>query len=151
MKQATACAFALLISMTVACGEDRSDVGGPGTPHGTPPPNGVAVNATLREWRITADINKVHAGPVKFTVANLGTITHELVVIRTDIPDGKIPLVGTKFDEEGPGVSSPGEVSEEPATAVHDTVIDLEPGHYELVCNIELHYQRGMYIPFDVV
>jgi hypothetical protein len=133
------------------CGVDRNDVGGPGTPHGTPPPGGTAVNATVREWRVTADISKVPAGPVKFTTANLGTITHEFVVVRTDIPDGQIPLEGTKFNEEAEGVSSPGEISEFKPDTVGETVIDLEPGLYQLVCNIPTHYQHGMHIPFVVI
>jgi uncharacterized cupredoxin-like copper-binding protein len=135
----------------VSCGEDRNDAGGPGTPHGTPPPGGVAVNITEREWKITADIQKVHAGPVEFDAANLGTITHELVVIRTDYPDGEIPLAGPKFDEEAPGVSSPGEISEYEPSVVARTVLDLEPGHYQLVCNIPGHYHNGMHIELEVL
>jgi hypothetical protein len=140
----------LLIGLS-ACGEDRNDAGGPQTPHGTPPPGGTAVNATVREWRLTADIDKVPTGPVRFTTANLGTITHEFVVIRTDIADGEIPLDGTSFSEDAPGVSSPGEISEFPPGTVKDTVIDLEPGRYQLVCNIPTHYRHGMHIPFEVI
>jgi uncharacterized cupredoxin-like copper-binding protein len=141
----------VLLAASTSCGEDRGDAGGSGTPHGTPPPGGTAVNATVREWRVTADITNVPAGPVKFTTANLGTITHEFVVVRTDLADGDIPLDGDTFAEDAPGVSSPGEISEfEPGT-VGETVIDLEPGHYQLVCNIPAHYHHGMHIPFLVV
>ncbi len=150
MKWAAWWAGVLLVSATVACGEDRNDVGGARTPHGTPPEGGVAVNITEREWRITADIQKVHAGPVKFTAANVGTVEHEMVVVRTDYPDGEIPLDGQKFDEEAPGVSSPGEISEYEPGTVGDTVIDLEPGHYQLVCNLPNHYHNGMHVPFEV-
>ena len=120
-------------------------------PHGLAPPGGDVVNTTLREWHITSDIGTVHAGEVKFVSANLGNVVHELVIIRTDIPDGQIPLEGTKFNEEAPGVSSPGEISEFAADLVHETVVNLEPGQYQLVCNIETHYQHGMHIPFLVV
>ena len=150
MKRAVAVASVLLLGASTACGADRNDAGGPGTPHGTPPPGGVAVNATVREWRITADVQSVPAGPVKFSTANLGTIEHEFVIIRTDYPDGKIPLDGATFSEDAPGVSSPGEISEFKPGTVGETVIDLEPGHYQLVCNIEQHYHNGMHIPFVV-
>lgn len=112
---------------------------------------GDVVNTTLREWLITSDIATVRAGQVKFVSANVGTITHELVIIRTDIPDGQIPVVGVKFDEEGAGVSSPGEIAEFGVDLVHESVVTLEPGHYQLVCNIETHYQQGMHLPFVVV
>lgn len=150
-RVSAACAFLLLVGATAGCAADRNDSGGPQTPHGTPPAGGEVVNTTLREWHITSDIATVHAGEVKFASANVGTLVHELVIIRTDIPDGQIPLEGTKFNEEAPGVSSPGEISEFAADLVHETVVDLEPGHYQLVCNIETHYQHGMHIPFLVV
>lgn len=151
MKILTAWACVLLISATTACGQDLNDAGGPNTPHGLRPPGGSAVNATVREWRVTADRQQVKAGPVRFTTANLGTIEHEFVVVRTDYPDGEIPLDGRIFNEDAPGVSSPGEIPEFKPGTVGDTVIDLEPGHYQLVCNIPGHYRNGMHIPFEVV
>ena len=134
------------------CAADRNDSGGPKTPHGAAPTGGDVVNTTLREWLITADVSTVRAGQVKFVSANVGTLTHELVIIRTDIPDGQIPVVaGVKFNEEGAGVSSPGEISEFGVDLVHESVVTLEPGRYQLVCNIQTHYQHGMHIPFVVV
>jgi hypothetical protein len=150
MKRAAAFACVLLIAAVAGCGEDRDDAGGPRTPHGVAPPGGSAVNATVREWRLTADTHKVHAGPVRFTTANLGTITHEFVVVRTDIPDGQIPIEGDRFSEDAPGVSSPGEIPEFGPGTVAQTVIDLEPGLYQLVCNIEKHYGRGMHVWLEV-
>ncbi len=141
----------LLIGATAGCGEDRNDSGGSQTPHGAAPAGGEVVNTTLREWRMTADVSRVRAGEVKFVSANVGTIVHELVIIRTDIPDGQIPMEGTKFNEESPGVSSPGEISEFGADLVKEAVVTLEPGQYQLVCNIETHYQHGMHIPFVVI
>lgn len=151
MRRAVVWACVLLVGASSACGEDRNDAGGPLTPRGTPPPGGVTVNATEREWRITADIQKVHAGPVKFTAANLGTIKHEFVIIRTDYPDGEIPLEGAKFAEDAPGVSSPGEISEYAPDDVKATIIDLAAGHYQLVCNLPRHYNHGMHVSFEVV
>lgn len=150
-RVAATCACVLLIGATAGCGEDRNDSGGPQTPHGAAPAGGEVVNTTLREWLMTADVSKVRAGEVKFVSANVGTIVHELVIIRTDIPDGQIPIEGTKFNEEAPGVSSPGEISEFGADLVKEAVVTLEPGQYQLVCNIETHYQHGMHIPFVVI
>ena len=151
MRRTAALACVLLIAATASCGEDRNDAGGPGTPHGTAPPGGVAINGTVREWRITLDVNKVKAGPVKFTAANLGTITHEFVVIRTDYAEGKIPMDGDRFNEDGEGVSSPGELGEFEPTIAKDTVLNLEPGHYQIVCNLPGHYHNGMHAELDVV
>ncbi|MEA3183683.1 MAG: hypothetical protein QOJ74_160 [Ilumatobacteraceae bacterium] len=151
MRRAALCACVAIVGVITGCGVDRNDAGGTATPHGTPPPGGTAVNLTEREWRITADIQKVPAGAVKFSSVNLGTIEHELVVIRTDYPDGKIPLEGDGFSEDAPGVSSPGELSEYKPDTVDETVIDLEPGHYQLVCNLPSHYHNGMHIEFEVL
>ena len=140
-----------MAGVTTACGVDRNDAGGPRTPHGTAPPGGTAVNLTEREFRITADIQEVRAGPVRLTAINLGSIEHELVVVRTDYPDGKIPLDGNTFSEDAPGVSSPGEISEYKPGTVDETVIDLQPGLYQLVCNIPTHYHNGMHIPLVVL
>lgn len=143
-------ACALLIG-ALSVGNDRNDADGTTTPNATAPPGWTAVNATVSEWRLTADVNMVPAGPVKFTTANLGTMNHEFVVVRTDIPDGQIPLDGDLFAEDASGVWSPGRISEFEPNTVGETVIDLEPGRYQLVCNIPHHYHRGMHIPFQVV
>jgi len=151
MKRVALCACVLLIGTITSCGEDRNDAGGPGTPRGTAPPGGVAVNGTVREWRITLDVDKIKAGPVRFTTANLGTITHEFVVIRTDYGDGQIPMDGDRFNEDGEGVSSPGELGEFEPTIAKDTILDLTPGHYQVVCNLPGHYHNGMHAELEVV
>lgn len=151
MRRTAAMACVLLIAATTSCGQDRNDAGGQATPHGSAPLGGVAVNGTVREWRITLDVNKIKAGPIHFTTINVGTITHEFVVIRTDYPDGKIPMAGARFNEDGAGVSSPGELGEFEPTVAKDTVLNLEPGHYQVVCNLPGHYHNGMHAELEVV
>ncbi len=151
MRRTAVLACVLLMAATVSCGQDRNDAGGLATPHGTAPPGGVAVNGTVREWRITLDVNKIKAGPVRFTTVNLGTITHEFVVIRTDYAEGKIPMAGERFNEDSEGVSSPGELGEFEPTIAKDTILNLSPGHYQVVCNLPGHYHSGMHAELEVV
>jgi uncharacterized cupredoxin-like copper-binding protein len=41
--------------------------------------------------------------------------------------------------------ASVGEDSETKPGKTKSTTIDLQPGNYVLVCNIERHYEKGMY------
>ncbi|MDO8105678.1 sulfocyanin-like copper-binding protein [Isoptericola sp. b441] len=111
-----------------------------------------------RRWgmgtmRLRPDRADVPAGTVTLRLDNVGTVDHELVVLplpagqqvgrRTVGPDGTV-------DES----ASLGEASATDAAGAGDGIapgasgwvtLDLRPGRYELVCNIEGHYAAGMY------
>ena len=107
------------------------------------------VGVTLHEMSISADTLSVPAGPVTFGVSNAGTITHELVVLRTD----------TAFDQLPANLDEPGKVSEEGSGGESGDIaagrwsaflLTLSPGHYVLICNEPGHYAGGMRIAFMV-
>ena len=131
---------------------ERSDVLAGLAPHGAAPPGGSAVNGVLDEWRVRADIDTVHSGPVTFTFANTGTIIHEMLVTRTDIVSGEIPIdpASTKFNEDDAASKVVGEISEFGAGQTSSVTIDLPPGNYQLVCNVPGHYSKGMAMRFTV-
>ena len=71
------------------------------------------VTATEREWKIVADHKTIKAGDITFTVTNKGTLNHELLVIRTDLPLGGIPIgADNKFNEDDPKATNVGESGE---------------------------------------
>jgi uncharacterized cupredoxin-like copper-binding protein len=109
------------------------------------------VTATEREWKIVADHKTIKAGDITFTVTNKGTINHELLVIRTDLPLGGIPIgADGKFNEDDPKATNLGESGEYEVGLTKTFKVNLAPGKYQLVCNIPNHYKNGMHIAFTV-
>ena len=101
------------------------------------------------------------AGDVTFVVKNLGTIKHEMVVLKTDAPFDKIPIADAG-DPPAPVTSGADKIDEaanvaetgDPNLAAGDTrtfvAAGLVPGHYVLVCNLAKHYGLGMRAAFTV-
>jgi uncharacterized cupredoxin-like copper-binding protein len=124
------------------CGADPSDSGG-GTSN--------SVNGVVKEWSVTVDAGSAMAGEVTFTVANQGSIGHEFLVVKTDIEVGKIPLDGDHFPEPADGLEVIDEIGEFPKGTTESLTLMLEPGKYQLVCNLPGHYAAGMHVGFEVL
>ena len=124
------------------CGADPSDSGG-GTSN--------SVNGVVKEWSVTVDAGSAMAGEVNFTVANQGSIGHEFLVVKTDIEVGKIPLDGDHFPEPADGLEVIDEIGEFPKGTTESLTLMLEPGKYQLVCNLPGHYAAGMHVGFEVL
>jgi uncharacterized cupredoxin-like copper-binding protein len=107
------------------------------------------VNATLSDSRIVLDKVTVPAGKITFLVSNAGTMTHEVVVLKTDVAADKIapnPDEPGKMSEDG----SQGESGDLDPTQKGTFTLDLTPGNYVLICNQPAHYLLGMHIAFTV-
>src|SRR6266511_3015310 len=89
----------------------------------------------------------VKAGPTNITFKNAGTKEHEVVVLKTDTPADKLKVGANHAVSEAASV---GEDSETKPGKTKSTTIDLQPGTYVLVCNIERHYEKGMYAALTV-
>ena len=127
-------------ALMAACGSSKSAA--PGN----------SVTASEKEWNISADHNIVKAGDVNFSVSNNGTINHELLVIKSDLPLGAFPMRSdNKFNEDDPTSKNVGESGEYEVGKTKTFTAKLDPGHYQLVCNIPGHYVKGMHIAFTVV
>ncbi len=104
----------------------------------------------------------VKAGNVTFNVVNVGTIEHELVVLKTSAPFDKLPIADAG-DPPAPVATGADKVSEDtnigetgdPNLKTGDTRIfvikNMKPGNYVLVCNIARHYGLGMRAALTVV
>ena len=109
------------------------------------------VSGSVSEWAVTVNASEAKAGDVSFTIENAGTIPHEFLVVKTDFEVGKIPLgANNRFDEEGEGLSVIDEIPEWAPKTTGTLTVKLEPGAYQLLCNIEGHYAAGMYAAFTV-
>jgi hypothetical protein len=119
------------------------------------------VNVTLEEFSVIPDVASVPAGTVTFVVTNEGPADiHELVVIKSDLDMGALPVDDDGMVVEGgDGITLIGEVEDVAVGAVDEVALDLEPGAYVLICNIlqtepdgslEAHYAMGMRTAFEV-
>ena len=103
------------------------------------------IKVSLAEWSVRASRSTAKPGKVVFRVTKLGTVTHEMVVIRTaKIASGLAH--GGEASEEG----SVGEVSDLDPGQTKTVSLNLQRGHYALICNEPGHYRSGMHTDFTV-
>ncbi len=109
------------------------------------------ITGSVHEWAVGTSAHEAVAGDVKFTIENQGTIPHEFIIVKTDFAPGKIPLgPDNRFNEDGDGVFVPGEISEWQPGTTGTVTLKLDPGKYQLLCNIAGHYANGMYTQLTV-
>jgi len=110
-----------------------------------------------RMMSVTATPSTVSAGDVSFRAWNSGMMTHELVVLplpaagpgtRPVGSDGRVSEAGSL----GEASRSCGEGSGEGIApgATGWVTLHLDPGPYELICNLPGHYAMGMFTELDV-
>ncbi len=101
-------------------------------------------------------MDSIAAGNVRFQIANVGPkYSHELVVLKTDLDPGALPLSGPgmvdKFDSE---IMVIGESEGVPVAANQALDVWLTAGSYVLLCNIVdengPHFKLGMRTAFSV-
>ncbi len=136
----SAMAAALLVAgaaagLSAGCGDDDDDA----TPR---------LNAELFDWGIKLDRTSVSAGDVRVKAKNTGSTEHELVFVRTDLPEDKLPVKDNKVDEEQ--VEVVGEIEKFPAGKSESATLELPAGRYVLICNIATHYGLGMHTVLQV-
>jgi uncharacterized cupredoxin-like copper-binding protein len=109
------------------------------------------ITGSVQEWSVGISANEAYSGDVKFTMTNAGSIPHEFIVVKTDYKPGEIPLgANNRFDEEGEGIEAIGEIPEWAVGTTESVTLNLKPGSYQVLCNIEGHYKNGMYKSFTV-
>ena len=115
------------------------------------------VGGTVMMVSLYATPSLVHAGEVTFVATNVGSLTHELLILpapRNGVGSRDITSKGT-IDEStslaeassacGAGVGA----GITPGTSSWVT-LRLSPGRYELLCDEPWHYANGMYQGFIV-
>jgi uncharacterized cupredoxin-like copper-binding protein len=112
-------------------------------------PQSGPVAVTLNDIAIKLDRSSASAGSVTFAVKNTGTVTHQLVVLKTDVPQNLIPT-----DPSKPGlVTEPGFITQTQIINPGGTAtltLTLGSGKYVLMCNQAAHYLIGMHIGFTI-
>ena len=115
------------------------------------------VDVPMTEWEITPEVTSVPAGEVRFTTTNAGTISHELVIIKTGLPPNQLPTREDGSADED-RMEAIGRVRAVTPGAFERATLTLDPGRYALICSIvdaqggesRSHYQLGMHTAFTV-
>lgn len=136
----SAMAAALLVAgiaagLAAGCGDDDDD-------------STTQLNSELFDWGIKLDRTSVPAGNVRVKAKNTGSTEHELVFVRTDMPEDKLPVKDNKVDETQ--VELAGEIEKFPAGKSESATLNLPAGRYVVICNIATHYGLGMHTVLQV-
>ncbi|HEY1359684.1 MAG TPA: hypothetical protein VGF21_15375 [Thermoleophilaceae bacterium] len=102
------------------------------------------VDIDERDFHIEAP-RQLAAGAVDLAVENYGPDAHELIVVRANSRRLPVRSDGTTIDEESMEKQEAGAL--EPGEPGHTRHLEvrLEPGVYELFCNMAGHYSGGMH------
>ena len=108
------------------------------------------VAATLSEFKIVLDKSQAPSGNVTFNAKHDGTVPHELMVVRSDIAEDKLPLdsAGTMVDEAK--VTLSGHIAQFDTKTSKSGTFTLAAGKYIVFCNVAAHYAAGMHTAFTV-
>ena len=109
------------------------------------------VGISLVEHKVVPSNTKSKAGTVTFEIRNDGTETHEFLVVKSDLDPKALPLdEDGAVDEKGDGVEFIDERENIKPGGTAQLTVDLQPGAYVLLCNLEDHYSMGMAVGFTV-
>ena len=156
-----AAALFLVLGSTAGCSSDKPAAA-------KAPLLGTVVHVSITDhtavnqpMSFTVDRNDAPAGDVTFVVKNDGQIDHELVVLQTDTAFDKIP-VNAAGDPPAAASANPNKILEDNVAGETGdpnlkkgesrtfTITGMKLGNYVLVCNLALHYQMGLRLPFTV-
>ncbi len=104
------------------------------------------VNIDLAEWKVAVP-STLTAGQVNLVMKNSGTVEHELLVFKSDLPLSAYPKDASgDIVEDGPGVNLVSDGENIAPGGTQTRALDLsQPGTYVFVCNIPGHFKSGMY------
>jgi uncharacterized cupredoxin-like copper-binding protein len=105
------------------------------------------VTVTEKEFKLTPTPAAVKHGSVTFTLKNTGHLKHELIVLKTKVAAGKLPVAGTKAKLVG---KVEGKINPVSPGKTKTLTVTLPPGKYILLCNLPAHYKAGQRSAFKV-
>ena len=113
----------------------------------------------VRMMRLMPYTQSVRAGDVTIELSNLGSIPHELLVfpLASGAGAGELSLLGTdrvaedaSVGEVEPVCAQPSNIDGVAAGNVARVKLHLQPGRYEVLCNLPGHYRAGMWVTLVV-
>ena len=108
----------------------------------------------LTEFRITPALTRARPGTVVFKAHNAGAVTHQFLVIRSDLGTADLPRLSANRGVDETKVDVVGKVEDIAPGATGELSVAADAGKYVLICNLfaggESHYLEGMYTAFEV-
>jgi hypothetical protein len=106
-----------------------------------------SITATESNFTIRLSASRISAGPIALVVGNRGLSPHELVVFRTTLPVGALPLGSDgNVNEDSPKLDKVADSGTNIAPGKSRTLYAiLTPGSYVFICNLPGHYRLGMH------
>ncbi len=144
-------ALATVAAVAIGCGGDDKDTTSASTPAATttaPTAAADAIGVQASEMKFVLTADTAPAGKVTFNGENVGSLGHEMVVIKTDKPAADLPVTDGEVDETG-SIGEIGPDEFKPGDKASLT-LDMATGHYALICALPGHYQAGMHEDFTV-
>ena len=109
------------------------------------------VQITEKDFSISADNSSPPHGTISFDIKNDGATQHQFVVLKTDIPEGQLPMSNGTVNETASGITKIAElVAIDPGQSKTLSTNALASGTYVLICNNPAHYQAGMHTTLHV-
>jgi uncharacterized cupredoxin-like copper-binding protein len=106
---------------------------------------GPTVAVSLKEFKVLAP-KSAKEGKVTFVVHNKGKLSHEFIIVKTNLAPGKLPIKGQKAKLTGvKGLIKPFKPGQ-----TKKLTLKLSAGKYVLLCNIAGHYKFGQRTGFTV-
>ena len=141
--------------LLAACGGDDGPAEETGATVPTAAGGGTSISVALGETDATKmymrlSKSSVSAGAITFTITNEGVKEHEFEVFKTATAAGDFAIGPDDKVVDPEDAEELAEVEGIEGGQTETVTLDLEPGHYALICNEEGHYGSGMYADFTV-
>lgn len=108
----------------------------------------------VTEFVIKPNVTRARPGTVIFKVRNSGAVTHQFLVIRSDLPIAQLPRKTGDTGVDETQVDIAGRIESIPSGGEAEVSVPVETGNYVLICNLYAggvsHYLSGMYQAFEV-
>ena len=116
-----------------------------------PGASGQLFDITIRDFKVRPSSPTAPAGVVTLSVSNIGPTTHEFVVVRTNLPDGELPIGADGLSVDEDRLDDVEEIEGIEDGSTEQVTVQLKPGRYVFFCNFEGHYLAGMHAAVRVV
>ncbi len=111
------------------------------------------VKVIITDFNVGTNLAAHKTGTIDFKIRNTSDVTmHEMLVIKTDLKPEEFPVdpEDGRIDEESAKINFIKETSDIKVRESRNFSLNLEPGHYWLICNLNDHFKKGMHTEFTV-
>ena len=108
------------------------------------------ITVQLRDFSFKLSSASAPSGDVTFVMKNLGDVPHDFVLIRTNLDAADLPHLTEDLKVIEDGLDIVYELKDLKTGESANPTVNLEAGHYVVICNISGHYDGGMLVNFEV-